>query len=90
MARRKLSTGRISNGETTDPARAETEIETPPVSITTLPTLPERSPYSRVEQQPEDALPQSEFLFFLFDVVKFVFKTNDFLFRVIMPKKTFT
>jgi hypothetical protein len=66
LARRKLSTGRISNGETIEQALVENDTETTPVSITTLPTFPERSPYSRVEQQLDETLPTREFYHYHF------------------------
>jgi hypothetical protein len=57
LGRRKLSTGRVSKPDLSESSRAETETELAPVSVTTLPTLPERSLYSRLEQQPEESLP---------------------------------
>ena len=63
LIRRKFSAGRISNigTESVETSRSEAEPEisspTPSVSITTLPTLPERSLYNRVDQQPEEPLP---------------------------------
>ena len=64
LVRRKYSVGAHAGAESASTeTRTETEIELPPVSITTLPTLPERSAYSRVDQPPEEVLPPSKFLF---------------------------
>lgn len=60
LVRRKYSVGAHAGAESgLAETRTETEIELPPVSITTLPTLPERSVYSRVDQPPEEVLPPS-------------------------------
>ena len=64
LARRKYSLSRISNGTELE-NETELEPETPSAAsvaaITTLPTLPETSPYNRVDQhQEDDMLPSSK------------------------------